>query len=189
MPTKFRQGNIPGVIIVEPALFPDDRGFFTETHHAGRYRENGLSALFVQDNYSHSKKGVLRGLHYQKQYPQAKLVYVIQGEIWDVIVDMRKNSPTFGQWEAVTLTGPNRMQVYVPEGCAHGFVTLSDTADVMYKCTALYAPGDEGGVRWNDPDVGIAWPITQPILSAKDAILPFWRDIPAHTWPSLPATP
>jgi len=183
MPTTFKAGKIPGVLIVTPAHFPDDRGFFTETHHAGRYAEGGIAQAFVQDNYSHSKRNVLRGLHFQRRNPQAKLVYVIQGEIWDVIVDMRKGSPTFGQWEAVTLSGPNRTQVYVPEGCAHGFVVLSETADVMYKCTALYAPEDEGGLIWNDPTLAITWPVDQPVISAKDALLPTWQQIQENLFP------
>lgn len=182
--TTFTPGKIPGVIIVDPAAFPDDRGFFTETHHAGKYIEHGIPGPFVQDNYSHSKRGVLRGLHYQRNNPQGKLVYVVHGEIWDVIVDMRKGSPMFGQWEAVTLTGPNQRQVYVPEGCAHGFVVLSETADVMYKCTALYSPKDEQGLIWNDPDLAIDWPVDNPVLSPKDLVLDRWRDIPETVLPA-----
>ncbi|HMP72546.1 MAG TPA: dTDP-4-dehydrorhamnose 3,5-epimerase [Kiritimatiellia bacterium] len=181
--TLFIPGNIAGVVIVDPAAFPDNRGFFTETFHQAKYVDAGIPGSFVQDNYSHSNRHVLRGLHYQKTRPQGKLVYVVQGEVWDVIVDMRKGSPTFGQWEGVTLTGPNRRQVYVPEGCAHGFVVLSETADVMYKCTALYAPQDEQGLIWNDPGLGITWPVADPVVSAKDQVLGSLADIPEADLP------
>lgn len=179
----FTPGRVPGLVVVDPAVYPDDRGFFTETFHAKNYAANGIPERFVQDNYSHSNRNVLRGLHYQRTHPQGKLVYVIHGAILDVIVDMRKGSPMFGQWESVRLDADTHRQVYVPEGCAHGFVVLSDTADVMYKCTNLYAPKDDQGLLWSDPDLGIDWGVDAPLVSPKDAALPRLRDIPEDLLP------
>lgn len=172
-----KTGVIPGVILVEPRIFPDDRGYFTETYHARKYSEAGLLHAFVQDNLSFSSRNVMRGLHYQRRSPQGKLVYVVQGEVFDVAVDIRRGSPTFGQWEGYRLSDQNHHQLYVPEGCAHGFVVLSDQAVVMYKCTELYDPKDDCGLLWNDPDIGIEWPVSNPILSGKDAVLPRLRDL------------
>jgi dTDP-4-dehydrorhamnose 3,5-epimerase len=162
-PTKFS-----GLVIIEPSSFMDNRGFFMETYHKKTYETAGLRKFFVQDNISYSMQNVLRGLHYQLSHPQGKLIYVISGEIFDVAVDIRKGSPTFGQWEGVNLSSENKKQIYIPEGFAHGFVVLSQTAYVAYKCTALYTPGDEYGIFWDDPDIRIDWPIDTPILSDKD---------------------
>ena len=165
---KFIQTDIEGVVIVEPAVHRDERGFFLETYHARRFEEAGLPATFVQDNHSRSVRGTLRGLHAQRLHPQGKLVRAIQGEIFDVAVDIRPGSPTFGKWVAVVLSAGSFRQVYVPPGFLHGFCVLSEHAEVIYKCTELYVPGDEMGVIWNDPEIGIRWPVAEPILSAKD---------------------
>jgi dTDP-4-dehydrorhamnose 3,5-epimerase len=170
--------NIAEVKIIEPKVFGDDRGFFLETFHAARYAElTGIDLPFVQDNYSRSAKGVLRGLHFQKTKPQGKLVRVVSGEVFDVAVDIRRNSPTFGQWEGVILSEQNKRQFWVPPGFAHGFVVLSDTADFEYKCTDYYDPADEGAIRWDDPDLAIDWPITNPSLSDKDATAGSFKDL------------
>ncbi|WLQ15472.1 dTDP-4-dehydrorhamnose 3,5-epimerase [Hahella aquimaris] len=175
---KVIHTKLSGVVIIEPKVFGDHRGFFIETYQAARYRdEAGIDLEFVQDNHSRSGRGVLRGLHFQKTKPQGKLVRVTQGEVFDVAVDLRKGSPTYGQWEGVILSGENHLQFYVPPGFAHGFCVLSDTADFQYKCTDYYDPSDEGGLIWNDPDVGVAWPIESPNLSQKDLALPTLRDI------------
>jgi len=178
-------GALPGVLLVQPRVFPDARGYFTESYHAGKYAEAGFPKPFVQDNYSYSVKGVLRGLHSQIRQPQGKLVFVVQGEIFDVAVDVRRGSPTFGKWEGHTLSSANNHQLYVPEGFIHGFVVLSDSALVMYKCTALYNPQDEQGVAWNDPDIGIEWPVKHPVLGSKDVNLPRLRDLPPDRLPSF----
>jgi dTDP-4-dehydrorhamnose 3,5-epimerase len=164
--------DLPGVLIIKPPHFTDHRGFFMETHHQERYAEAGLNRVFVQDNHSRSKKHVLRGLHYQLTRPQGKLVFVVAGEIFDVAVDIRKGSPTFGKWTGAYLSDENKQQIYVPEGFAHGFVVLSEFADVIYKCTDFYAPGDERGIYWADPSIAINWPIKDPILSDKDRECP-----------------
>ena len=161
--------KLDGAIIIEPTVFGDQRGFFMETYRKTHYQEVGIGLEFVQDNHSRSSKGVLRGLHFQKTKPQGKLVRVVRGEVFDVAVDIREGSPTFGQWEGVILTEENKRQFYVPPGFAHGFVTLSDTADFEYKCTDYYDPSDEGVIRWNDPEIGIEWPVNEPQLSDKDA--------------------
>ena len=156
-------------VIIEPKVFGDERGFFLETFQADRYADlAGISLPFVQDNHSRSSKAVLRGLHYQKIKPQGKLVRVVRGEVYDVAVDIRQGSPTFGEWEGVTLSEENKRQFWVPPGFAHGFVVLSDTADFEYKCTDYYDPSDEGSILWSDPDLNIPWPITNPVLSTKD---------------------
>lgn len=171
--------KIPEVKIIEPKVFGDDRGFFLETFQAERYASViGDGLTFVQDNHSRSCKGVLRGLHFQKTKPQGKLVRVVTGEVFDVAVDIRKDSPTFGQWEGVLLTGDNKKQFWVPPGFAHGFVVLSDTADFEYKCTDYYDPSDEGAICWNDPDLAIDWPIDfEPSLSAKDLEAGLLKDL------------
>jgi dTDP-4-dehydrorhamnose 3,5-epimerase len=157
-------------VIIEPKVFGDERGFFLETFQAERYAAlAGINLLFVQDNHSRSSKAVLRGLHYQKTKPQGKLVRVVRGEVYDVAVDIRQDSPTFGQWEGVILSEENKRQFWVPPGFAHGFLVLSETADFEYKCTDYYDPSDEGSVLWNDPDLDIPWPIATPNLSDKDA--------------------
>jgi dTDP-4-dehydrorhamnose 3,5-epimerase len=169
--------KLSGVLIFEPKVFGDSRGFFMETWNKQRYEAAGLTENFVQDNLSYSSYGVLRGLHFQNPNAQGKLVYVIQGEVFDVAVDIRVGSPTFGQWAGVTLSGENKRQFYVPEGFAHGFCVTSETALFAYKCTDTYNPSAEGGVLWNDPDIGIEWPIDLPILSEKDLKNPRLRDI------------
>lgn len=175
--------SLPGVLILEPRVFGDDRGFFMETWNQSRYAEAGLPASFVQDNLSFSRRGVLRGLHFQNPNPQSKLVYVLQGEVFDVAVDIRKGSPTFGQWTGVTLSGENKRQFWVPEGFAHGFVVTSETALFTYKCTDAYSPKDEGSILWNDPDLAIDWPIQDVELSAKDKAALRLSDYPLDRLP------
>ena len=168
---KVIETSICGCVIIEPTVFGDERGFFLETFHAARYAESaGINLPFVQDNHSRSSKGVLRGLHFQKTKPQGKLVRVVRGEVYDVAVDIRANSKTFGKWEAVILSEHNKLQFWVPPGFAHGFVVLSDIADFEYKCTDFYDSTDEGSILWSDPDLGIQWPVQNPIVSSKDAV-------------------
>ncbi|MGH9142359.1 MAG: dTDP-4-dehydrorhamnose 3,5-epimerase [Vicinamibacterales bacterium] len=168
---------IPGVVIVEPDVHADDRGFFLETYQADRYRDHGIPGPFVQDNHSRSAGGTLRGLHLQRQRPQGKLIRVIEGEIFDVAVDVRRGSPTFGRWVGVALTAESFQQIYVPPGFAHGFAVLSLVAQVEYKATDFYDPADELGIAWNDPTLGISWPVTRPILSNRDARHPRLADL------------
>ena len=166
---KVSHTKLKGCVIIEPRIFGDDRGFFLETFQAARYeQEAGIDLPFVQDNHSRSARGVLRGLHFQKTKPQGKLVRVVLGEVYDVAVDVRKGSPTFGEWEGVILSEDNKKQFWVPPGFAHGFVVLSDTADFEYKCTDYYDPSDEGSILWSDPDLNIPWPVANPVLSNKD---------------------
>ena len=166
---KISHSKLKGCVIIEPRVFGDDRGFFLETFQAARYKqEAGIDLPFVQDNHSRSARGVLRGLHFQKTKPQGKLVRVVRGEVYDVAVDIRKGSATFGQWEGVILSEDNKKQFWVPPGFAHGFVVLSATADFEYKCTDYYDPSDEGSILWSDPDLDIPWPIVNPVLSTKD---------------------
>lgn len=160
--------RLPGVVLIEPRVFRDDRGFFLETFHAARYAEHGLTLPFVQDNHSLSRYGTLRGLHFQRTRQQGKLVRVVEGTIFDVAADIDPGSPTYGHWVGAELSADNFRQIYVPPGYAHGFCVVSDVAQVEYKCTDVYDPADEGGVMWNDPVLGIAWPVVAPILSARD---------------------
>ena len=161
--------ELAGVLVIEPEVFHDDRGFFLETYNRQRYAVlPGLDQEFVQDNYSHSKRGVLRGLHLQCRRPQGKLIRALTGRIWDVAVDVDPRSSTFRKWVAVELDGDNRKQLYIPPGYAHGFCVLSESADVEYKCTALRDPGDEAGIRWDDAALAIVWPVNVPILSERD---------------------
>ncbi|SNS23522.1 dTDP-4-dehydrorhamnose 3,5-epimerase [Noviherbaspirillum humi] len=162
--------SIPDVLILEPTVFGDDRGFFFESFNARRFQElTGVAAEFVQDNHSKSAKNVLRGLHYQIQQPQGKLVRVVSGEVFDVAVDIRKSSPTFGKWVGATLSAENKRQLWIPEGFAHGFVVLSDSAEFLYKTTDYWAPEHERSILWSDPEIGVQWPIEDvPLLSAKD---------------------
>ena len=170
---KVTQTDLPGVVVIEPKVFGDERGFFLETFQAERYRALAdISAKFVQDNHSRSRRGVLRGLHAQKQQPQGKLVRAARGEIFDVVADIDPRSATFGRWVGVTLSDTNHRQLWIPPGYAHGFVVISEIADFEYKCTDYYHPQSETGVIWNDPDLDIAWPIEDPILSDKDQRLP-----------------
>ena len=168
---------LDGVVVVEPKGFPDERGFFLESFNARHFAAAGLPAEFVQDNHSRSTRGVLRGLHYQYPAWQGKLVRSLLGEIFDVAVDIRRASPTFGQWFGTVLSADNKKQLYVPPGYAHGFCVLSDVAEMAYKCTALYEPADDAAVRWNDPQIGIDWPISSPVLSAKDNEAPMLKEI------------
>ena len=170
--------KLDGVLLVTPQVFGDDRGFFMETYNQQKAADLGLPTEFVQDNHSKSAKGVLRGLHYQSPQWQGKLVRVVQGEIFDVAVDIRAGSPTFGQWVGFYLNDENKQQLYVPEGFAHGFVVTSETAEVVYKCTSLYEPAQEGSLLWNDPKIGIEWPIDSPLLSAKDEAGVSLSDLP-----------
>lgn len=176
---KIIDTSIPEIKIIEPKVFGDERGFFLETFQAKKYQTIiGENLNFVQDNHSRSSKGVLRGLHFQKTKPQGKLVRVVTGEVFDVAVDIRKGSPTFGKWEGVLLSGDNKRQFWVPPGFAHGFVVLSDTADFEYKCTDFYDPNDEGAIKWDDPDIAIDWPFDfEPSLSAKDELAGLLKDL------------
>jgi dTDP-4-dehydrorhamnose 3,5-epimerase len=166
---KFSATTLPGVVLIEPDVHQDERGFFLESYQERRYRENGIPGPFVQDNHSHSLRGTLRGLHAQLSRPQGKLVRALAGEMFDVAVDIRRGSPHFGRWVGVTLSGDNFRQLYIPPGFAHGFCVISDRVDVEYKCTDYYDPGGEVTVAWNDPSIGVEWPVTDPILSRKDA--------------------
>lgn len=170
--------KIDGVKIIQPKVFGDARGFFLETFEKKRYQKIlDIDLDFVQDNHSRSSRGVLRGLHFQKMNPQGKLVRVVSGEVFDVVVDIRPDSPTYGVWEGVNLSEENKIQFWIPPGLAHGFVVLSDTADFEYKCTDYYNPAHEGCLLWNDPDVGVEWPITNPLLSEKDKLGKLLKDI------------
>ncbi|EWS98580.1 dTDP-4-dehydrorhamnose 3,5-epimerase [Pseudoalteromonas sp. SCSIO_11900] len=164
--------KIKDLLIIEPKVFGDERGFFYETFQSERYKAAGINANFVQDNRSRSTKGVLRGLHFQKHKPQGKLVTVTEGQVFDVAVDLRPHSVTFGEYESTLLTGENKRQFYVPPGFAHGFCVLSDIADFQYKCTDYYDPNDESGLLWNDPSLAIQWPLDEPLLSDKDKAQP-----------------
>jgi dTDP-4-dehydrorhamnose 3,5-epimerase len=174
---KITKSRLEGVLLIEPDVFGDDRGFFMESYNAKAFAEAGVDVEFVQDNHSRSSRGVLRGLHYQiPPKAQDKLVRVVVGEVFDVAVDLRRGSPTFGQWDGFLISAENKKQVFIPKGFAHGFLVLSETADFLYKCGDYYSPEHERGVIWNDPDIGIEWPFPKdaasPILSRKDADLP-----------------
>jgi len=174
---NFRQTNIDGVVIIEPKVFGDERGFFMETFRRDLFRTQGIDAEFVQWNHSMSVRGTLRGLHYQAEKPQGKLVRAIQGEIFDVAVDIRFGSPTFGKWVAEVLSASNKKQLFVPAGFAHGFCVTSATAEVIYACTDYYHPQSEKGIIWNDADLSIPWPVAKPILSGKDGLYPRLSEI------------
>ena len=176
---RYITTEIPGVVIVEPDVYRDARGYFLETFHAQKYSAAGIPEVFRQDNYSSSVRHTLRGLHLQVRKPQGKLVRVVEGEIWDVAVDLRSDLPTFGRWKATRLSADNFRQLYIPPGCAHGFCVLSETAKVEYKCTELYDPTDELGIAYDDPDLAIDWPVTQPILSVRDTQHRRLKDVPA----------
>jgi dTDP-4-dehydrorhamnose 3,5-epimerase len=166
---KFIETSLPGVLLIEPTVIADDRGFFMETYHLDRFSEAGIEATFVQDNHSRSARGVLRGLHYQEPNPQGKLVRCTRGSLFDVAVDIREGSPTFGKWTGVELSESNRRMLWVPPGFAHGFCALADESDLVYKCTALYEREHDHAILWNDPEIAIAWPLSAPLLSPKDA--------------------
>ncbi len=183
MSIKYTETDLPGVLLIDPRVFEDSRGFFMETFHQKKYADAGIDHSFIQDNYSHSTRGTLRGLHYQLNHPQGKLVYVITGEIYDVAVDIRRGSPGFGKWTGQYLSDKNRRQIFVPEGFAHGFCVLSETADVLYKTTDLYNPDDEYGVLWSDPSIGIDWPIEVPEVSDKDKQFSGLKEIPEINLP------
>ncbi len=177
MPFQFQRMDIPDVVRIEPRSFRDQRGFFMETFKRSEFVAHGIAGEFVQSNYSHSVRGALRGLHYQKQpQPQGKLVMVLRGEVFDVAVDIRKGSPTYGQWVGTVLSDRNFHLLYIPVGFAHGFCVLSEEADFVYQVTAEYAPELDRGILWNDPTIGIEWPVSEPMLSDKDARLPLLRN-------------
>jgi dTDP-4-dehydrorhamnose 3,5-epimerase len=180
---KVEESDLGGVLIIEPDAFPDKRGFFMETYHQEKYERLGIRTHFVQDNLSCSVRGTLRGLHYQYPRGQAKLVQAIRGEIFDVVVDIRRGSPSFGHWHLLAVWVKKKRQVFVPEGFAHGFCVLSETALVYYKCTDLYDPKSEGGILWCDSAIGIEWPITEPLLSEKDGASPFLGNVPENRLP------
>jgi dTDP-4-dehydrorhamnose 3,5-epimerase len=165
---RFLPTDVSGVIVIEPQIHRDQRGFFLETYHSDKYSAAGLPSVFLQDNHSLSAKDTIRGLHLQVRKPQAKLVRVVEGEIWDVAVDVRPSSATFGRWTACLLSASNFRQLYIPEGCAHGFCVLSDRAQVEYKCTVVYDPADEAGIAFDDETLGVSWPTTHPLLSPRD---------------------
>jgi dTDP-4-dehydrorhamnose 3,5-epimerase len=174
---RFLETELPGVVLIEPDVHRDARGFFLETFHAQKYAAGGVHGHFVQDNHSHSTKGTLRGLHAQLRRAQGKLVRAVTGEMFDVAVDIRRGSPTFGRWVGATLSGGNFRQLYIPPGFAHGFCVLSEEVDVEYKCTDVYDPQDEITVLWSDPEIGVRWPVAQPILSKRDALAPPLREL------------
>ncbi len=177
--------DIEGLVILAPGVFNDSRGYFMETYQANRYSENGLDCSFVQDNLSFSIQGTVRGLHFQIRHPQAKLVQVVSGEIFDVAVDLREGSATFGKWVGVTLSEENHRQLFVPAGFAHGFCVLSKHAHFIYKCSDYYAPDDEGGILWSDPKIGVDWPVTTPVVSEKDMGLPLLSALSPDRLPKI----
>lgn len=180
---KLIDTALPGCRVIEPAVHGDDRGYFFESWNAERFCANGLDMRFVQSNVSSSSRGVLRGLHYQWPRPQGKLVSVLEGEVYDAAVDIRRGSPTFGRWTAVILSATNHRQFWIPEGFAHGFAVLSERAVFSYLCTEVYVGESDAGVRWNDAAIGVDWPVGDPVLSAKDLAAPFLEDIPADRLP------
>jgi dTDP-4-dehydrorhamnose 3,5-epimerase len=180
---KVIETKLPSVVVLEPDVYGDRRGFFLETWNRKRYEEVGICETFVQDNVSLSKQGILRGLHFQNPQSQGKLVQVLSGEVLDVAVDIRIGSPTFGQWIGEELSGEDHKQIYIPPGFAHGFFVISDEALFSYKCTDFYNPDTEHGIIWNDPDIGINWPVDEPLLSSKDAVFPKLKDLPPETLP------
>lgn len=185
---KITQASLPGLLIIEPKVFGDNRGYFFESYNDVRYQEAGINCNFVQDNMSRSQKNTLRGLHFQTQQMQDKLVTVSKGAVFDVAVDIRIGSPTFGQWHASILSDENHLQLFVPKGFAHGFCVLSDEADFHYKCSDYYAPQFEAGIIWNDPEIGIKWPLTtEPIMSAKDKVYNSLTQLPENLLPKFKA--
>ena len=181
---KIIKTSLPGCVVIEPAVHGDARGFFYESFHAEKFAEHGLDLRFVQSNVSRSARGVLRGLHYQWPNPQGKLVSVLEGEVYDVAVDIRAGSPTFGQWAAAVLSADNKRHFWIPEGFAHGFAVLSEHATFAYQCTALYDRAADAAIRWNDAAIAVDWPIAEPALSDKDANAPFLADVPRERLPA-----
>ena len=186
---KILKTSLPEVLIIQPDIFKDERGFFMETYHRKKYADKGLDQSFVQDNLSYSTPGTLRGLHYQCPNAQAKLVQALKGEIYDVAVDIRQGSPSFGQWAGAHLSDENKNQLFIPQGFAHGFCVISDTALVVYKCSSFYAPESEKGILWSDPGIGIDWPVKDPVLSPKDSQCPCLKDIPPDCLPEYRGLP
>ncbi len=183
MPFEFKRLEIPDVILIKPKVFEDERGFFMETYKKSDFEKAGIKGDFIQDNHSRSKYGVLRGLHFQREpYAQAKILRAVRGVIYDVAVDLRKNSPTFGKWVGAILSEHNKWQLYIPRGFAHGFLVLSDVAEVVYKVDNVYAPNYEGGIIWNDPELRIDWPIDDLIVSEKDKKWPTLREVIERGW-------
>lgn len=180
---KIIKTPLPGCLVIEPVVHGDARGFFYESFHAEKFAQAGLELKFVQTNVSRSAQGVLRGLHYQWPHPQGKLLSVLEGEVYDVAVDIRRGSPTFGQWAAAVLSADNKRHFWVPEGFAHGFAVLSEQASFVYQCTALYDREADAGIRWNDAQIGVDWPLAQPSLSDKDQRAPFLADVPPERLP------
>lgn len=181
--------NLPGVLLIEPQAFTDNRGYFFEVYRHDHFTDRGISTQLVQDNLSHSVMNVVRGLHYQLARPQGKLVMALDGAVFDVAVDIRKGSPSFGKWIGEILSSENHRQMYIPEGFAHGFCVLGKTATVLYKCTDFYCPTEERGICWNDPSIGIDWPIVEPILSQRDEALPTLSSVPFEHLPAFPYNP
>ena len=173
---EFIQTAIPDIILVKPNVIEDHRGFFMESYHIEKFKIGGINCTFVQDNHAKSVQNTLRGLHFQVQYPQAKLLRCLKGKVFDVAVDIRQDSPYFGKWVGEELSEENRYQLYIPEGFAHGYYVISETAEIAYKCSEIYHPQDEQGIRWNDPEIAINWPGDNPILSEKDKALPMMAD-------------
>ena len=177
MPFTFEPAGLPGLVVIQPRVFPDDRGFFLESYKESEFQRAGISVRFVQDNHSSSVRGVLRGLHYQlPPFAQGKLVRVLEGRVWDVAVDIRPDSPTFRKWYGIELSSQDHRMLYIPPGFAHGFVTLSERAQFFYKCTAEYRKESEAGIRWDDPAIGIAWPLTDVTVSERDRSLPLFSE-------------
>ncbi|HOT45134.1 MAG TPA: dTDP-4-dehydrorhamnose 3,5-epimerase [Spirochaetota bacterium] len=178
MPFTFTNLEINGLVMVEPRVFPDDRGFFLESYKESDFARAGIPFRFVQDNHSRSIRNVIRGLHFQRPpRAQGKLVRVIRGKVWDVAVDIRKGSPTYRRWVGVELSEENKLMIFIPPGFAHGFVALTDDVHIMYKCTEEYDAALDGGIRWDDPDIGVAWPVKDPVVSDKDRVLPYLREL------------
>ena len=182
---KIIKTELEGALIIEPRVFEDARGYFMETYQYERYKDAGIDKVFVQDNLSYSEKNTLRGLHYQINKPQAKLVQVLKGKVFDVAVDIREGSSTYGKWTGVELSDENKRQFYIPEGFAHGFCVLSETAYFVYKCSDYYSPEDEMGILWSDPDIGIKWPVSEPVLSEKDMKYSSLKEIKPEMLPVL----
>ena len=177
---KVTTTPIDDLLVLKPDVFRDERGFFLETFHEQRYEDFGITCKFVQDNLSLSPRGIIRGLHFQYRHPQAKLVQVLLGEVFDVAVDIRKGSPTFGKWFGINLSQDNLYQMFIPQGFAHGYCVISETAIFAYKCSDFYSPAHEGGLLWSDPDIGIRWPVSDPVMSQKDRHLPRLSEFPEN---------